>query len=309
MAIWIGEAGGIRIGRKKSERIYSNLTPSDVDVSAKRFGLQDQVVNLITGDRVWFRRIDAAGLPTAEVLDFVATAGWSDGTRRNDGQWYVNVDSVGGIRLFATWQKALNGSVSDAIELTTPSSSYRVSYEIVAKDDAYLAQTVSWMLNTDRDTAEYTSLGDGFRQRMSTLVSGSGEIDCFFDTTWRGGAPDYLGTEEAAVYMHQLALRQEIGAEFVGVFLMKRTETVPIGSLIDPVEARKELFYVADCVITSVATELMADQPIHSKIVFVTTGPIRLLFDLPSDYLLQEQDPQDKVLQESGFGILLEVPS
>jgi hypothetical protein len=30
---------------------------------------------------------------------------------------------------------------------------------------------------------------------------------------------------------------------------------------------------------------------------------------LPSGYLLQEQDPQDKVLQESGFGILLEVPS
>jgi hypothetical protein len=58
-----------------------------------------------------------------------------------------------------------------------------------------------------------------------------------------------------------------------------------------------------------VATELIADQPIHSKISFVTTGPIRLLFDLPSDYLLQEQDPQDKVLQESGFGILLEVPS
>lgn len=309
MAIWIGEAGGIRIGRKKSERIYSNLAPSDVDVSAKRFGLQDQVNSLITGDRVWFRRIDAAGLPTAEVLDFVATAGWSDSTRRNDGQWYVNVDSVGGIRLFATWQKALNGSVSDAIALTTPASSYRVSYEVMSKEDAYLAQTVSWLLNTDRDTAEYTSLGDGFRQRMSTLVSGSGEIDCFFDTTWRGGAPDYLGTEESAVYMHQLALRQEIGAEFTGVFLMKRTETVPIGSLIDPVEARKELFYIADCVITSVATELMADQPIHSKIGFVTTGPIRLLFDLPSDYLLQEQDPQDKVLQESGFGILLEVPS
>jgi len=309
MAIWIGEAGGLRIGRKQSERVYSRLTPSDVDVTTKRFGLQDRVVNLITGDRVWFRRVDESGVPTTDLLDFVATSGWTDNARRNDGQWYVNVDSVGGIRLFATWQKALTGSVADAITLTTPTASYRVSYEVVSKDDAYLAQTVSWMLNTDRDTAEYTSLGDSFRQRMSTLVSGSGELDCFFDTTWRGGAPDYVGTEESAVYMHQLALRQEIGAEFAGVFLMKRTNTVPIGTLINAVEARKELFYIADCVITSVATELIADQPIHSKISFVTTGPIRLLFDLPSDYLLQEQDPQDKVLQESGFGILLEVPS
>jgi hypothetical protein len=309
MAIWIGEAGGLRIGRKQSERIYSRLTPSDVDVTAKRFGLQDRVVNLITGDRVWLRRVDESGVPTTDLLDFVATSGWTDNTRRNDGQWYVNVDSVGGIRLFATWQKALTGSAADAITLTTPAASYRVSYEVVSKDDAYLAQTVSWMLNTDRDTAEYTSLGDNFRQRMSTLVSGSGELDCFFDTTWRGGAPDYVGTEESAVYMHQLALRQEIGAEFTGVFLMKRTNTVPIGTLIDAVEARKELFYTADCVITSVATELIADQPIHSKISFITTGPIRLLFDLPSGYLLQEQDPPDKVLQESGFGILLELPS
>lgn len=309
MAIWIGEAGGLRLGRKKSERVYSYLTPSDVDETAKRFGLQDQVINLITGDQVWFRRVDETGAPTVEVLDFIATSGWTDNTRRNDGQWYVNVDSVGGIRLFTTWQKALAGNVADAVTLTTPGTSYRVSYEIVAKDNAYLAQTVSWILNTDRDTAEYTSLGDNFKQRMSTLVSGSGEVDCFFDTTWRGGAPDYLGTEESAIYMHQLALRQEIGAEFTGVFLMKRTDAVPIGTLIDAVEARKELFYIADCVITSVATELIADQPIHSKISFVTTGPIRLLFDLPSDFLLQEQDPPDKILQESGFGILLEVPS
>lgn len=309
MAIWIGEAGGIRIGRKQSERIYSYIAPSDIDVAGKRFGFQDQANSLITGDRIWIRRVDDSGTPTTDLLDFIAASGWPDSTRRNDGQWFVNVDSVGGIRLYDTWDKAIAGNASAAITLATPASTYRVSYEIVSKDDSYLAQTISWMLNTDRDVADYTSLGDSFRQQMSTLVSGSGELDCFFDTTWRGGAPDYVGTEESAIYMHQLALRQDIGSEFTGVFLMKRTETVPIGTLVDAVEARKELFYTADCVITSVATELLADQPIHSKISFVTTGPIRLLFDLPTGYLLQEQAPNDKVLQESGFGILLEVPA
>jgi hypothetical protein len=309
MAIWIGEAGGIRIGRKKSERLYSQITPSGVDVSSKRFGLQDTANSLITGDRIWIRRVDDAGLPTTSLLDFVDASGWFDSTQRNDGQWFVNVDSVGGIRLYETWDKALAGGSANAITLVTPAATFRVSYEVVAKDDNYLAQTISWMLNTDRDVADFTSLGDNFRQQMSTLVSGSGELDCFFDTTWRGGAPNYAGTEESAIYMHQLALRQEIGSEFSGVFLMKRTDSVPIGTLIDAAEARKELFYTADCVITSVATELVADQPIHSKISFVTTGPIRLLFDFPSGYLLQEQLPNDKVLQESGFGILLEVPS
>lgn len=309
MAIWIGEAGGVRIGRKQSERIYSYIAPSEVDTTAKRFGFEDQTTSLITGDYVWFRRVDVNGAATTDLLDFVDSSGWTDNTRRNDGQWFVNVDGVGGIRLFNTWTKAIAGKASDAIALSIPASTYRVSYEIVSSDDSYLAQTISWMLNTNRDVADYTSLGDHFRQQMSTLVSGSGELDCFFDTTWRGGAPDYAGTEESAIYMHQLALRQEIGSEFTGVFLMKRTDTVPIGTLIDNIEAQKELFYTAECVITSVATELVADQPIHSKISFVTTGPIRLLFDFPSGYLLQEQEPNDKILQESGFGILLEVPT
>jgi len=304
MAIWIGEAGGIRIGRKQSQRIYSYIEPSAVDVTNKRFGFQDDVSGLITGDRVWLRRVDEAGEPTTDLLDFVDASGWPDSTQRNDGQWFVNIDSVGGIRLYETWDYAIAGGATNAIALATPAATFRVSYEVVGSDDVQLAQLISWVLNTDRDVADYTSLGDNFRQQMSTLVSGSGELECFFDTTWRGGA-----SEESPIYLHQLALRQEIGAEFTGVFLMKRIDSVPIGTLIEASEARKELFYTADCVITAVATELIADQPIRSKISFVTTGPIRLLFDFSADYLLQEQTPNDKILQESGFGILLEIPA
>lgn len=308
MAIWIGEAGGIRIGRPESERIYTTINPSDVDTSNKRFGFSDLVSSLVTGDQIWIRRVDATGTPTTDLLDFVAASGWVDNTQHSDGQWYVNADSVGGIRLFSSWQAAINNSYSDAITLATPSGAYRVSYEIVQSDADYLAQTVSWMLNTDRDVADFTSLGDTFKQQMGTLISGSGEIDCFFDTTWRGGAPTYSGQEESAIYMHRLVLRQQIGAKFTGVFLLKRSETVPIGTLIDATEASRELFYTADCVITSVATELLADQPIHSRITFVTTGPLQLVFSSPALYLLQEQVPNDRILQESGFGVLLETP-
>jgi hypothetical protein len=309
MAIWIGEAGGIRIGRPASERVYSHIDPADINTGSKRFFFRDQRATLVTGDRVWIRRVNDVGTPTSDLLDFVAASGWADDEQQSDGQWYVNTDTVGGIRLFDTWQKAVNNNSADAISLEVPASSYRVSYELVRDDDDYLAQTVSWMLNTDREVADFTSLGDSFKQQMGTMVSGSGELDCFFDTTWRGGGPDFTGTEESAIYLHRLALRQEIGAKFTGVFLMKRSDAVPIGTLIDNAEARRELFYTADCVITSVGTELMADQPIHSKITFVTTGPIQLVFDYPSGYLLQEQAPNDLVLQESGFGILLEVPA
>lgn len=306
MAIWIGEAGGIRIGRPKSERIYTYINPSEVDASNKRFGFADSSSALITGDQIWIRRIDESGNLSSSLLDFVDASGWLDNTQHSDGQWYVNVDSVGSIKLYDNWQSAINNISADAITLAAPAETYRVSYEIVESGADYLAQTVSWMLNTDREVADYTSLGDSFRQQMSTLVSGSGEIDCFFDSHWRGGAPSYLGTEESAIYIHRLALRQQIGAQFTGVFLMKRSGAVPIGTLIDAAESGEELFYTAECVVTSVATELQADQPIHSRITFVTTGPIQLVFSRPISYLLQEQAPYDRVLQESGFGVLLE---
>lgn len=306
MAIWIGEAGGIRIGRPKSERIYTYINPSEVDPSNKRFGFADSSSALITGDRIWLRRIDESGDLSSSVLDFVDASGWLDNTQHSDGQWYVNTDSVGSIKLYDNWQSAVNNTYADAITLAVPAETYRVSYEIVESGADYLAQTISWTLNTDRQVADYTSLGDAFKQQMSTLVSGSGEVDCFFDTQWRGGAPAYTGNEESAIYMHRLALRQQIGAQFTGVFLMKRSDAVPIGTLIDAAEASKELFYTAECVVTSVATELIADQPIHSRISFVTTGPIQLVFSQPASYLLQEQVPYDRVLLESGFGVLLE---
>jgi hypothetical protein len=84
---------------------------------------------------------------------------------------------------------------------------------------------------------------------------------------------------------------------------------VPLAQIISKKERKKELFYRAECVVTAVASELTAEEPIHSKITFVTTGPIQLLFGFPSDYLLQEQYPYDKVMQETGFGILLETPA
>jgi hypothetical protein len=41
----------------------------------------------------------------------------------------------------------------------------------------------------------------------------------------------------------------------------------------------------------------------------VTTGAIQLLYTRAADYLLQEQVPNDKILQESDFGVWLETPA
>ena len=61
--------------------------------------------------------------------------------------------------------------------------------------------------------------------------------------------------------------------------------------------------------ITAVATQINTEDVIHSEIEFVTTGPIQLLYTRAADYLLQEQPPNDKILQESDFGVWLETPA
>ena len=308
MAIWMGSDGGLRIERKSTGKVYANITPADVDGGIDRFGLDKPVANLfITGDRVEIARVDADGNAVDSNLDFVAASGWSDNSRHPDGAWYVNVDLVGGIRLYDSWSKALANKAAEAIKLTVPASGYRLSLRVLQGDDRCLGRTVSWTLNTNRDVADITSLGEGFQKQMATLVSGSGDIDCFFDvlpSTCHGDS----GNEELSHYLHRLSLRLEIGSTFSGIFLIKQTGCNPLFNESEVVR-RRELFYACDCVITEVGVEVNTEDQIHSQINFVTTGEIQMLYTFPTAYLLQETTPdEDKVLQESDFGVLLEMP-
>ena len=155
--------------------------------------------------------------------------------------------------------------------------------------------------------ADTTSLGDGFQKQMATLVSGSGDLDCLFDVL---PSPCYgdSGNEELSHYLHRLALRLEIGSNFNGVFLIKQLGCNPLQSDDDSLR-RRELFYACNCVITEVGIEINTEEEIHSQISFVTTGEIKLLFSSPTSYLMQETKPDnEKILQESDFGVLLETP-
>ena len=85
---------------------------------------------------------------------------------------------------------------------------------LVEGKERCLAQTVSWSLNTDREVADVTPLGEGFRKNHAVLVSGSGSLECLFDAGVN--ACDENAGVEHSVYLHQLVLRQEIGAQFKG---------------------------------------------------------------------------------------------
>ena len=305
MAIWLGQDGGVKIERASTAPLYTHIRRDDVDADIRRFSLDKPVGNLfITGDRLEITRVDESGNPVSANLDFVAASGWPDNRQYPDGAWFVNVDVIGGIRLYGTWYEAIQGNAANAITLQSPSGTYRLRLRVLQGDDRCLGRTKSWELNTNRDVADITSLGEGFKKNEATLVSGSGSLDCFFDVI-PDACNDDTGNEELSHYLHRLALRLEIGSTFTGIFIIKHSNARPLLSYDDRVKER-ELFYKCNCVITEVGVEVNTEDEIHSQITFVTTDQIQMLFDYPTDYLLQENRPEEwKVLQETDFGVLL----
>lgn len=308
MAVYLGNAGLVQLQRAGSGLFHTELNPGDVDASAKRFSFDFPDGTFVTGDRITLRRLEANGSVSTQMLDFVAATGWEDGQQHPDGAWFVNVDPVGGVRLFKAWKDALRGNAADAVLLQAPASSYRVVAGLTEGAAARcLGEVISYELSTDRAAIDVTSLGDAFQQRISGLISGGGSVECFWD--WQPNNCNQRGLPEDAElahYMHQLVLRQQLGSTFRGVFFLKTAGTEPITEDLDSVAAKTALFYAVDCLITEVGMAFEPTEPVRSKINFVTTGEIQLLYTVPDDYLLQED--ADRINLETGDGqILLEV--
>lgn len=289
MAIWLGNAGIVKLQRSWQNEVFDHITPGGVNPGQRRFGFEDGVTGITTGDRIQFKRVDEDGKPVEEPLDFVDPSGWIDNVQRNDGAWYCSSDSVGSVRLFDKWEDALTNDPAKAIELQAPSERYRVECKNANGNEHCLAQITSWTLNTNRETADVSGLGDQFRKQYSGMISGSGSIECFFDYDYHvqhGCEKNY--EQELPVFMHKLAVRQEVGSTFTGLFLMRQSSTVPIDSFVDPDRMEDELFYLCDCLVTNVATELSPTAMIRSTIEFVTTGKIQLLYAKPAEQLMLE---------------------
>lgn len=307
MAVWLGYGGGIRLTRAASGPVFASVNEADVDPAAKRLSVDQATAALTTGDRVSITSVDNSGLPSGVKLPFIDGSAWPDGNQYPDGQWYVNVDPMGGVRFFRDWSKCLRGHADEAEQLLKPASTTRVRLALVEGSDHCLGQTTEWELNTNRELADITPLGEGFQKNMGTLVTGSGRLGCLFDagqSACNGGVGE---EDERSIYLHRLVLRQEIGSTFTGVFLLKREDADVVG--LADIYSRRALFYTCDCVITGVASQITLDDAIRSQVEFVTTGPIHLVFEVPVSYLMQEGVPSPgKILSEDGGGMLVDLP-
>lgn len=285
MAVYLGTFGRVTLQRKSSEgALESVINPSDVNTTRKRFSFDFDQGFLVTGDQIEITSTNGA------TLAWVSTAGWSNGTKQANGKWFVNVDELGGIRLYSTFANALNGGSANAIALDTITTDIPIRVVIANARRRILGAITSYELSTQREAVDITALADQFRSQYSSLMTGSGRISCQWDYKDCCGGGDY----ETAHYLLQLALRTEVGSEFGAQLFLKTDGYNPSGVA---GQADDLIWYEIDGVITASAVQFSPGTIVEMTADFITTGPIRLK---------TKTIPDNKILQESGSDILLE---
>ena len=273
MTVYLGTYGTIELQRQSATPFFQlELKRNDIDITKKRFGFNKlQHGDLVTGDKIKITADSSLGLIS--------------GSTEKSTEKYIHVDTVDGIRLYDTFAKAVNGTQADAETLTKPSTDLSVKVEIL-NDARIVAQVKSFELNTERETVDTTTLSDDFRNRISTLISGSGRISAFWE---------YTGdtAREVPNYILQLVLRTKVGSNFKGRFFLKVDDYNPSG-----VSARANdlVFYDLEGMLTSAAVQFTPSNAVEIAADFVTTGAIQLRM---------VTEPPVKLLNEDGTSLLL----
>jgi len=288
MTYFLGQYGKVKLRRKAAGTFVSSVLPADVNTILNRFSFDGSVENLLTGDQLVISTDDPRG------LDFLPTSTWPDGggATLNEVVAYSNINAIGGIRLFETFSAAINNDRSSEypVEAFT-GSAIDIPVQIYGSVERVLGDVRSFSFNTDRESLETTTMSDRFKRMYSAgLISGSGSIDCIFNTS-------NSGLVENPLLMLQLINRTDIGSEFD--CYLQLTED-------DAYSNAQDIYYEFQAMITRTGIEVAPDQTINCAIDFVTTGEIKLLIGEPSGYILKEDTDRLRLQQNLDF-LLTEV--
>ena len=283
MTYFLGHYGKVKLQRKSAEAFSSKISPADINVTLNRFSFDESLENVVTGDQITITTTDSRG------LDFLPAATWIDGTTQGNIKAYVNINAMGGIRLFDTFTAAINNTRADEYELEAfTGDPLNISVRISGSIERVLGDVTGFTFNTDRETIETTTMSDKFKRMYSAgLISGGGTIDCFFNTK-------NSGQTENSLLMLQLINRTDVGSEFKCFLQLTEDDIYP---------ETQDIYYEFDAAIVKAGIEVRADQIISCVFDFVTTGEIRLLIGEPSGYLLKEDT--DRIEIEESLDFLL----
>ena len=286
MSVYLGTHGEIELQRQfDGGELRSTINPSDVNATAKRFSFDFEHGQLISGDQIEITSTDGT------ALDFI------DSYTKTSVKKFIHVDELDGIRLYDSFANAVNGGTANATALATPGNDLPIRVRVENAKYLVLAQVNGFELNTERETVDTTALSDEFRSRISTLMSGSGRMSCFWEYTGNT-------SQELPNYLVELSLRTRVGSQFKARFYIKRTDYNPGGVAANN---NDEIFYEFTGVLTGCAVQFAPDNTVQIQADFISTGTIQLRMNLevPSK-LLQEDDSELITEQSTDDAIALE---
>nr|BAR24166.1 phage major tail protein 2 [uncultured Mediterranean phage uvMED]BAR24231.1 phage major tail protein 2 [uncultured Mediterranean phage uvMED]BAR24257.1 phage major tail protein 2 [uncultured Mediterranean phage uvMED] len=278
MSVYLGTYGQVELQRQfDGVDLRSTINPSDVNATKKRFSFDFEHGQLLSGDQVEITSTDGT------ALDFI------DSYTKTSVKKFIHVDELDGIRLYDSFAHAVNGGTTNATALATPANDLPVKVKVENAEYKVLAQVNGFELNTERETVDTTTLSDEFRNRISTLMSGSGRMSAFWEYT--GDTANELPN-----YLVELSLRTRVGSQFKARFYIKRTTHNPGGVAAND---NDEVFYEFTGVLTGCAVQFAPDNTVQVQADFITTGTIQLRMDLEVPNKLLQEDT-DEILLEQG---------
>jgi len=250
MTVYLGNAGNIELVRDSGDEITGTIAPANVNTEKDMFSFNFNSGAFVTGDFVEFK--------STVTLSFIS--GWA----YPKGNFFVSVDQLGGLRLYNTYSDAVAGTSNNRVALATPGASIAITCTILNSVPRILGQIVRFELSTDREAVDTTSLNQEFRNQYSTLITGSGVIECIFDYA-------VAGEIEVAVYLHNLLLRNQFGSDFkANLYILSEGQAQGANA------ANDSVWYEISGVMTQAAISCAAGDIIGSTFTFVTTGRITL---------------------------------
>ena len=260
-------------------------SPSEVSDIRDRSGFSFRHNEIVTGDQIV---ITTTGDSASSNLLFI------DSYTKTSIKKFVNVDEIGGFRLYNSFADAVNNVTANAVQLSDSfSTPLDVRVKVENAERRLLAQCNSFELNTERETVDTTALSDEFRNRISTLMSGSGRMSCF----WEYVADTDNETNELPNYLLELLLRTKVGSQFNARFYLKTDAPEYNGSASTPSDVSgagaHEVWYEFKGVLTACAMQFSPSDAVQFTADFITTGPIQIRMALAEpDLLALESDGQ-----------------
>ena len=285
-----GDQGCVQLRRRTGISFQSLVRPEDINTLIKRFGFEGSDANLIQGDRLEISTSDPRG------LIFIEPDWWPDKRVHHNAMIYAHINSMGGVRMFQSFEGALNNDKDKAGEMVEFNGA-PIPIQVDVRDTGHhvLGGVRRFTFNTDRAAIDTTSLGDLFTEQFSAgNITGSGTIDCWFQAK-RALCDAAPNDQEMSILLPQIILRTELGAQFDAIL-----------QLTDGSD-NKPVFYEITALSTRVGIEVEPAGVISVAMDFVTSGEFYLRIGEPSGRILKED--YDRIMREQDIDFLLTEPT